>query len=552
MVEILNQIRSLLRAFWLHRWLGLLVAWGAGLVGMAVVYVLPDQYEATTRVFVDTQSILKPLMRDLAVQPNVDQQVQMMSRNLLNRQNIEKVIRMSDLDVAVRSPSEREALVDSLLRNIEMKVAGAGTNLYTITYRNSKPDKAKQVVSALLTLFVEANLGDKRKDADQARRFIDEQIKVYEQKLIGAENALKDFKIKNMAVMPGIGKDYFSRMNDMSIQLQAAKLELKEAENSRDAIKRQLTGEEPTLMQQALPDLIGSSPSAAAAAAAQVLAPVPLDPVLEQRLDAMRKRLDEMRMRYTEQHPDIVASKRIILQLEEQKAEFIEAYRAAQARAPKPAANNAQAQALNNAKSNPVFEQLRVSYTESEANIAALKTRVAEYSTRVTELQGLAGAVPKAEADFSQLNRDYDVNKVNYEKLLSRREAAQMSGEMDANTGIGEFRVIEPPRVANKPVAPNRTQLLVLALFAALGVGVLVTMVRSQMNPVFTDRRILRTVTGLPILGSVTLIKTGEFNVARRKSLAVFFLGLIGLIGLYVAAVTYFTLKSGALEKTLL
>jgi polysaccharide chain length determinant protein (PEP-CTERM system associated) len=487
----------------------------------------------------------------------------MMSRNLLNRMNMEKVMRMSDLDIAVRTPAQREALIDSLLKRIDLKMAG--TNLFNITYRDSVPDKAKRVVSSILTLFVESNLGDKRKDSDQARRFIDEQIKVYEQKLVSAENALKEFKIKNMAVMPGIGKDYFSRMNEMSQQLQAAKLELKEAENARDAIKLQLQAEDPkfgNLGSIGLPDLINPQPKIGPAvgststqnAVAQAMAPVPVDPILEQRLDSMRKRLDEMRLRYTEQHPDIVASKRIILQLEEQKAEFIDAYRAAQARAPKPVANKDSAIVGNASQrgSNPVFEQLRVSYTESEASVASLRTRVNEFTNRVQELQSLASQVPKAEAEYTQLNRDYDVNKANYEKLLARREAAQLSGEMDASSGVGEFRVIEPPRVANKPVAPNRSQLLVLAMLAALGIGLLFTMVRSQMNPVFTDRRNLRTVTGLPILGSITYIKTGEFNVARRKSLFLFVLGLLSLIALYAAVLVYFSMKSGALEKTIL
>ena len=83
--------------------MGLIVAWIATAIGSAIVLSVPDKYEATARIFVDTQSILKPLMSGLAVQPNVEQQVVMLSRTLISRPNIEKLVRMADLDLNGRS-----------------------------------------------------------------------------------------------------------------------------------------------------------------------------------------------------------------------------------------------------------------------------------------------------------------------------------------------------------------------------------------------------------------------------------------------------------------
>jgi polysaccharide chain length determinant protein (PEP-CTERM system associated) len=555
MVDVILQLKSLLRSFWLHRWLGLGVAWLIGILGAATVYIIPDQYEANAKVYVDTQSILKPLMRDLAVQPNVDQQITMMSRTLLSRPNIEKVIRMSDMDVRARTPAERDRMIDDLLKNVEMRVAG-GTNLYQIIYKNRNQEEAKRVVASLLTLFVEQNLGDKRKDSDQARRFIDEQIKVYEQKLVSAENALKEFKLRNMETMPGQRTDYFSRMNDLGGTLNQAKLELREAEMARDAIKRQIGSEPPTI---AVADIEPIAPANSGASAAQFPSQGSADPLLEQRLVTLRKSLDDMRLRFTDEHPDVRGAKRIIEQLEEQRKEQIEASTAAIARARSAAQRAAESKGSGSpaaasaaTKPNPVYEQMRVSMAESEAQIAALRARVGEFEGRVGRLQGLAAAVPKVEAEFSQLNRDYDINRDNYQKLLARREAAQISGEMDASSGVAEFRVIEPPRVNPRAVWPNRPQLLGVAFLAALGAGGLATVIRSQLSPVFTDRRALRSVLNVPMLGTVSLIRTGAYRNAQRKSMLVFALGVAALFGTFIVALTYFSIKSGLLEKAML
>ena len=145
MDELLDQITTILRGMWKHRWLGLAVAWLVAITGAVVVLSVPDKYEASARVYVDTQSILKPLMSGLAVQPNVEQQVQMLSRTLISRPNVEKLIRMADLDLRSTSKAQQEALIEQLTKSLEIKNVGRD-NLYTLAYRDPSPEKAKKVI----------------------------------------------------------------------------------------------------------------------------------------------------------------------------------------------------------------------------------------------------------------------------------------------------------------------------------------------------------------------------------------------------------------------
>ena len=195
MEDILRQVLVILRATWKHRRLGMLVAWVVGAIAAGVILRIPDRYEASARIFVDTQSILKPLMSGLAVQPNIEQQVMMLSRTLISRPNVEKLVRMADLDLNIKGKAEQDALVDGLMKTLSIQSVGRD-NLYSLSYRDTDPGKAQRVVQALVSIFVESSLGDKRQDSDSARKFIEEQIRNYEKKLQDAEGRLKDRQMR--------------------------------------------------------------------------------------------------------------------------------------------------------------------------------------------------------------------------------------------------------------------------------------------------------------------------------------------------------------------
>ncbi len=242
---------------WKRRWVGLAATWIVGVAAVVAVMRMPDVYEASARIYVDTQSVLKPLMQGLAVQPNVDQQVMILSRTLISRPNVEKLIRMADLDLGTkiqigtgrdgrrsrevpenRQPRARQSLYPFLPRS-EARKGQAGGAVAGLDFHRIEP-------------------WEKRKDSDSAKKFIDEQVKVYEKKLEEAEDRLKEFKIRNLSSNEGLEKDYFTRMSELTAQLNRSRLELREAENSRDALKRELSGEEPIL----LPDDTRSWPRA--------------------------------------------------------------------------------------------------------------------------------------------------------------------------------------------------------------------------------------------------------------------------------------------------
>ena len=518
MEEILRQGLVILRATWKHRRLGMLVAWVVGAIAAGVILRIPEKYEASARIFVDTQSILKPLMSGLAIQPNVEQQVMMLSRTLISRPNVEKLVRMADLDLNLNAKADKEALVDSLTQTLKISSVGRD-NVYILSYRAEEPAKAQRVVQALVSIFIESSLGDKRQDSDSARKFIEEQIRGYEKKLQEAESRLKDFKLRNVDLQTGEGKSSVDRLSELSTVLSSSRLALREAENSRDALRRQIIGEEPVL----LPEAPGADSGVSL-------------PEIDGRIDIQKRNLDALLQRYTDQHPDVVGTRRLIKDLEEQKRQELVARKKFAAANPTSSVSN-----------NPVYQQLKVSLAESEANVASLRARVAEYDERYKRSVNQLKTMPQIEAEFTQLNRDYEIHKKNYEQLVTRRESAELSGDLESAGSVADFRLIDPPRASPNPVAPNRLLLLPAGLLIALAAGLFAAFVASQVRPVFFDGKALRDATGLSLIGTVSLIPNEARRLKEKASLRRFLIATIGLVVAYgfgIATLTFLSQRA--------
>lgn len=511
MNDAFEQVFGYARAVWRRRWLVLVTAWSVAIAGWVWVYLLENRYEAQARVFVDTQSLLRPLLSGLAVQPNTEQQVAMMTRTLASRPNLEKVARMTDLDLRAKTPQQQEALYTGLAAAIKLQ----GTereNLYTITYQNTSGDVAKRVVQALLTIFTESSLGGARKDISSTQKFIDDQLKNYEEKLIEKEKQLEEFKRRNVGTMPGQGGDYYSKLNEMNVALEQAKLELEEASNRKKQLQQQLDDQEEVLSMPAPGGVVSSA--------------------LDGRITALQTQLDNLRLRYTDLHPEITRTKQLITRLQEQKKQEEDALKS-------------QPQGAIKAQ-NPVYQQLSIAIAEADASTASLKARVAQMQGKRNDLYKSVDRIPLIENEYTQMMRDYEVFKKNYADMLARRETAVLSGEVESKTDVVEFRVIDPPRVPSKPAWPNRPLLVIAVPFVGIGMGLALAFLLSQMRPSIESRRQLLELTDYPLLGMITLVETEAARSKRRRSNLTFFATVAALVTALLAQMIYYLVLSPA------
>lgn len=505
MNEQIQLLRSYVRIIWPYRWLALFTAGAICFFGWGYAFLLPNQYEVRAKIFIDTRSMLRPLLEGLAVDNRVlEDSALMMRQTLLTRPNLEEVARRTDLDLTVKSPKEFDALILALAQTLTV-TGSARDNIYEITYENADPKLAKRVVDELLNTFLEAALGDTRKDTAVTQKFLDEQISEYERKLIEAEERLKEFKRKNLAVMPGTGEDYYASLKSVGMQLQQAKLDLEEAVQRRDELARQIAGEEPVFG-------IVSGAAHSSPAIRQI----------DSRIDILKKKLDDLLLSYTDKHPDVVAIQATIAKLEEERQ--VEEGKAVEI---------AGEGGLSPLDQNPIYQEMKIQLASYEGEVAALSGRVKEYENRAAQLKKLVDTVPEVEAELKRLDRDYGLNKRQYDELIKRRESARMSEQADKTGDDIKVKVIDPPRVPLVPTGPDRISIVSMVLAASLGAGAALAFLMSQIFPRFFTTDSLKEYTGIAILGTVSLVQNPKQISERRMELALFGLVFMCLLGVY-------------------
>lgn len=510
MQEIIRLVLFYLSGIWRYRWYALIIAAVISPIGWAYVASLPDQYRSHARVFVDTDSVLTPLLRGLAIQTNESQRVRMMTAVLFGRENMEKLARMTDLDLRAKTPQQMDALVNTLKRRVRLTQTSA--NIYTISFVDQSPELAKRVVQAMLTIFVESNLGASRRDQDSAERFLTREINDYERRLVESERKLKDFKMRNLDLLSEKGS-YYGQLKRAKNDLVRAQDQVALARSRRDEIQQQMD-----YLESRGPDLPDFR-SWLDDSASEVTLPT------TKMVQELKAKIDEMLIRYTEMHPEVIAMQRSLERLQAQAAQERAAYIAEQ--------SNNQTAIAKSLASNPLYQEMRLRLADAEAELATQRTRVDVLQAKVETFQAAVDEVMQVESEEQQLNRDYSILKSNHQALLARIEKARLTREVDTNADTVRFRTLDPPKVPGRPAAPKRGMMASSVLGAGVAVGLGFAFLLSQLRPVFYDRRQLNEVVGVPVIGSINLVSSPQRRFKRRLGNAVFLLGVLILLGSY-------------------
>ena len=498
MRSLQSQAMPIVQALWRHRWLAVGTAWlvcTAGWIGAAFI---PTKYESTARVYLNADPLLTPLLRGLAADTDPGRHLDFMQRTLLSRPNLEQLIRLTDLDTVVRTPGEKEALFKRLASDIS--VTPVTLNLLALSYRDSDPVMAKNIVQSLLTIFAEKMAGSSRADMDSAQRFLDGEIASYRDQLRAAEKRRADLAEKYPDIVrnrspdaPG-GDDNGNRLEQAHATVGQLKLELADAVSKRDTIQKELASVPTTLTVDQGPQFIITGGR--------------LSP-LEERLQELRRNLDGLLLKYTEEHPDVKAARHAIAQL--------------QADATKSPGGGAGAGsgASKGQIANGAYDQIKVRLVDAEAVVAAVQRRLSEAETQEAKIEKIAKSAPQVLVQAQDLDRDYGVLKRNYTELVARRESTQIANAADTKTEKIQFRIVDPPQVPVVPAAPNRPLLVTIVLALGVGAGVVAPLLLMQLDRSFATLGQLRNL-GIPILGSVSRLSIG----AAQRRAALQFVGV--------------------------
>jgi polysaccharide chain length determinant protein (PEP-CTERM system associated) len=514
MQDIFEEIIDYLKGIWLKRRYIIIATWLICPIGWYFVAAMPNLYKSEARVYVDTQSLLRPLLKGLTVETNPNTQIHLMVKTLLSRPNLERISRMTDLDVQANNSEEYEKIIKDLKGNI--KISGVGReNIYTLSIEDRDPEMAKSIVRSALTVFIENTLGETRSDSDSAQKFLNTQIKDYENRLSSAEARLTSFKQKYSGILPEQSGGYYTKLNGNKEKLKTIELDLLENKTRLDSAKKQLA--------QSIFSDTGSNNKIKNERSIQT--------TYDGRINELEIQLDGLKMRYTDKHPDVTEISRNLTHLNKLRSAEIEKYLVQ---------NSESTGSLKRLSANPVVQEVQIQVNKLENLIASLNVRADNYRQRIIELENRVHTLPEIESELIALNRGYGITKSKYEQLLSRKETAQLAQQADETTDKIQFRVIDPPRKATKPSGPKRFILFGVVTILGFGVGIGLSLLMSQLNPVATSTAQLSKITGVPIFGVISANENLGLQKWHQKKTLLFITSNVLLLCLLILFLSYF------------
>jgi polysaccharide chain length determinant protein (PEP-CTERM system associated) len=522
MTAALEQVFDELRSAWRFRWVGLATAFVLALIGWTVVFALPDQYEAYARVFVDTRTVLKPALQGLTVDQDVDAQINYVRQSLLAGPQLEKTaVAAGVLPASVTDERQRARLLNEFGDRIGFTVTGAGNQgedrtkagtIYGIHYMDGSRERSLRVVTTLLNTFVQETLGGKREGSENAQKFLEAQIKDYEQRLSAAEDSLASFKKQHVGLMPSDQGGYFAQLQKEMDESKNADTALSIAMSRRDELAKQLHSDAAVYAAGSATPGVGAQ---GVANGGDTLS----------RIQEAQAKLDELLLKFTDKHPDVIAARATLEELKARRTtELANLQR-----------GDANAVAESGVAKNPVYQSIQLELNKVDVEIAALRRELAQHQNTVAELRRRLDSAPEVEAEYQQLNRDYDVNKTEYTALLGNYQKARLGEEADT-AGSVRFEIVVPPTAPVAPVWPLRRRLLGGIWFAALAIGAAAAYGLQKLRPVVSSERGLSELTSFPVLGVVGVAFPTQRRVEFRRNLWRFSAAAVVLVAAFGVA----------------
>lgn len=479
----LRQIIDEVRGAWRYRWWAVAAAVVVATLGWILVFALPDRYEANAAVLVDTRTALKPALQGLATEQDVAVQLDYVSQALLAEPQLARIAQAAGiLPASGLDPGHQQLQLARLRNRIHLTVTPgtdqqAGSSTYGIVYQDTDRAQCLKLVQLMLNMLVNETLGGKRAGAENAQNFLEQQIQDYEKRLRTAEDRLAAFKSRHVGVMPTEQGGSFSLLEKETEAIADLKTKIYTAETRRHTLERELHGD-----------------AAIAASGIPTIGPngavIGMDTA--SRIAQAQARLDELLLRFTDKHPDVIATRRTLEELKKRRAAEIESLRR----------GDAGAAATSGAGSNPVFQSIQLALNQVDVELSDLGAQLAQREGKAKDLRALLNTAPQVEAEYQGLTRDYDVTKAQYTALVANYEKARLGQRADI-AGSVRFELVQPPTVSFRPVWPRRTLFLGGVLIAALGAGLALAYLLNQLHPVVVSAARLAQVIGVPVLGVV-------------------------------------------------
>lgn len=466
---------------------------------LAIGILIPKQYETTAVLYADLKNVIKPLLEGKATVTEIDQ-AQVAKEAINTRRFIEEVAREAGLLNDKQTKFEQARVLAEIQKDVE--VLSKGANYIAISYTDSDPERAYNVVNELVTVFIRESKLAKKKESAEAYEFIEGQVREYKKQLKTAEDRLKEFHVGNR---DGTQLSVDDRIAQLRTEIEKLKLDIDDAQTRKQSIQRQLAAEGKFVERRHKSEEVRT------------------------RLAEAKKRLDSLLLSYTETHPDVVS-------LNSQIDEMQESLRTNEVKGLSTLSPTRDSKGVLN----PLYEELRKKLAEAEVDRKAAERRLRATEGLLEQEYDRLERIVSRKTELQELTRDYDVTKGIYEDLLSRKEKARMSMTLDAAGQGISYKVQEEPVFPLLPSGLRLIHFLFLGPIMGIAIPLGLLYVYIEADPRIRMASVIQDKMKLPLLAVIPHATTPiRKRMVRPDIIPLIAMGLCVLASYVVAAVLF-------------
>jgi len=417
-----------------------------------------------------------------------------------------------------------ERQVEDVQSHVSLKALGT-RNLFEISVSDPNPNRALSISQTLLSIFVDSNVGNNHRDFQGAQSFLDDKVAEYETLVRQAEEKRAAFRQANLDVLSNTQTPDQARG-----EVEKTKQDLGAAEARVASLQGQLKAIPKILYIDTPGPLIVSSGTANTAALGR-------GESLFQRLAEAKQVLIDLKSRYTEDFPDVRAAERQVKELQSELA------------ATPPTGT---VETGNQSVPNPIYVQTQGKLSDAMTEAAYQQHRYNDAVSNLTTAEKRTTEVIEVSTKFADLDRDYDVLHKTYQDLLGRRESARISQSVNDEQSAVDIRIVEPPKKAPFPTAPNRPLINSLILVVGLLAGAAAAFALSFNAGRFFAKDQLVSEFDYPVIGVVTRLSMPDDALQARRAYSLVAASVTVLLCSYVGVLVVFDVGLRTLVRGLL
>jgi polysaccharide chain length determinant protein (PEP-CTERM system associated) len=495
---------DVLRMAWRRKWV---ISVSFALIAtttFAVSRALPNRYRSDEVIEVVPQRVSQTYVRP-TVTTRIEDRLGAIQQRVTSRTWLERVITEFNLYPKMRGRVPMEDIIERM-RSRDIEVVVIRGDAFRLSFLSEDRHTAMKVTERLASLVINESLLDRSGYADSTTEFLQSQLESAGRQLADQDQKVAAYQRSHAGELPSERQSNLTVLHNLQMQVQAV-VESINRDSERVQILDRLIADA-TLEAQMYS---GPAPaSAQAARASEGGGTISEAPLLEQLEDA-RTTLRTLQLRLKPDHPDIKRWTRVLADLEakvkaESQKPAVATPDTARASSPDAVARRNRIKELETEKAS-----LKLQLAGREAAEQRLRRDIQECERRLN-------ATPLREAEMISLTRDYDTQRKNYEGLLARYEEAKVAANLE-HREIGEqFKVLDPARLPETPISPNRPFINMAGALAGLGLGLgLAFILEYRDRSMHTEDDALLCLS-LPVLAMVPVITTkAERRLARQR-----------------------------------